>query len=148
MWRGVLVASLLVLGASSVLPGQAHATFGSCRSDPVVVVNGMTVDIVSTLGTPTPGVIKELDYTLTVAPGSLIGKTTLTVGAGFPEKVIYVFSAQQPSGAMRIDASVVTAGGVAPFSTSVQATSLSGVQTVSGLSNTVVSLELRHLLSL
>lgn len=127
--------------------GPAQAA-GACRSDPVVVVNGMAADIVSTLWTASPSTIKELDYTITVPTGSLLGTTTLTVGAGFPEKVVYVFSAQQPHGTLRVAASVVTTAGMTPFQTDVQVTTLGGITTASGLSNTIISLTSSSLLSL
>jgi hypothetical protein len=130
----MLLLAGLVAGGLSAQPASAAV---ACRSDPVLVVNGAIVDVVSTLQT-TASAVRELDYTVTVPAGSLIGKTTLTVGLGFPEKVTYVFSGTQPWGTLQIAASVVTQSGVAPFPTSVQATSLLAGNAASGLSNQTV----------
>jgi hypothetical protein len=127
--------------------GQVEAALSSCRSDPVVVVNGATVDIVDTLWTDASAV-RELDYTITVPAGSLIGQTTLTVGLGFPEKVTYVFSSSQAWGTMRISATVQTQPGTPPFQTTLQATSpnspLAGTSTASGRSNSTVTVALKN----
>src|SRR5262249_51467825 len=118
-----LLAVLAAAATGVLVPGRAAAAAVACRSDPVIVVNATVADVVSVLATD-PGVIKELDYTVTVPTGSVINKTTLTVGLGFPEKVTYVYSAAQPWGTMRIAASVQTQSAVAPFPTSVQVTTL------------------------
>ncbi len=148
--RLALAGALL---AAVTLTGLAHSGTASaalaCRSDPVIVVNGAVADIVSTLYTDSASNVRELDYTITIPTGSLIGKTSLTVGLGFPEKVTYVFSPTQPKGTMSIAASVVTAPGVAPFATSVQVTTLlDGIHTASGYSNETVGVTLGHLLML
>ncbi len=119
----------------------------ACRSDPVLVVNGATVDVVSTLYT-TASTIRELDYTVTVPAGSVIGQTTLTAGLGFPEKVTYVFSKTQTRGTMRIAATVQTQAGVAPFATTVQASSLLSASQASGTSNSTVTVNLGNLVML
>lgn len=140
--RFVLMAGLVssILGAVSFSTGHAEAALAACRSDPVIVVNGAIADVFSTLWTQSSN-IRELDYVVTVPSGSLIGKLTLTAGIGFPEKVTYVFSPAQPWGTIRIDATVQTWGQVAPFQTSVQATTLlGGVQTAYGSSAGTVSL--------
>jgi len=128
--------------------GQVEAAFSSCRSDPVVVVNGATVDIVDTLWTDASAV-RELDYTITVPSGSRIGKTTLTVGLGFPEKVTYVFSSSQAWGTMKVAATVQTQRGTPPFQTTLQVTSprslLSGSSTASGRSNSTVTVTVKNL---
>lgn len=134
------VASLLaLLTACSVgglgLPRASAAV--ACRSDPVLVVNGSIVDVVSELQT-TASAVRELDYTITVPSGSLLGPIRLTIGLGFPEKVTYVFSKTQAWGTMQIAASVVTQAGVSPFPTTVQATSLLAGAMASGLSNQTV----------
>jgi hypothetical protein len=130
--------------------GRADAAI-ACRSDPVLVVNGAVVDVVSTLYT-TSDTVKELDYVITVPAGSVINKTTLTVGLGFPEKVSYVFSRAQPWGTMSVAATVQTQAGVAPFQTSVQASPdtllLTGASTASGMSNATVMVSLSHLVML
>lgn len=139
----------LLAGVGLAFPaGRAHAAYSSCRSDPVLVVNGATVDVVSTLWTAA-GSVKELDYVVTVPAHSLIGKTTLTVGLGFPEKVTYVFSAAQPWDTMKIAATVQTQAGVAPFQTTVTATSplslLTGSTNASGWSNATVMVNIGNL---
>jgi hypothetical protein len=134
IFAGVLAA----MTATSMLGGQfAHAA-SPCRSDPVLIVNGAIVDVVSTLNT-TASTVQELDYTITVPHGSLLGPTRLTVGIGFPEKVTYVFSPFQAWGTMHIAATVVSKTGTAPFSTTVQATSLLASSSASGLSNATVN---------
>ena len=136
-----------VMGALSLSSGHAQAAM-ACRSDPVIVVNGAVADVFSTLWTA-PDNIRELDYVVTIPAGSLTGKTTLTVGAGFPEKVTYVFSPAQPWGTIRIDATVQTYDQVAPFETAVQVrTLLGGIQKVYGSSNSTVSLTVGHQLML
>ena len=149
--RALLARILLSLGvagaALALLPDRARAILGGCRSDPVLVVNGATVDVFSTLQAD-PNVIQELDYRVTVPAGSVINQTTLTVGIGFPEKVSYVFSNALPWGAMRIDATVVTTPGTPAFATTVQATSLalSGLlSTASGMSNRTLTVNLKNL---
>ena len=112
------------------------------------MVNGAVADVVSTLATA-PSAIRELDYTVTVPSGSLIGRTTLTVGLGFPEKVTYVYSPAQPWGTLHISAMVQTQAGTAPFPTSVQVTTLlGGTHSASGLSNAAVNLTVSHQLML
>ena len=148
--RLVLAGALL---AAVTLTGLARTESASaalaCRSDPVIVVNGAVADVVSTLYTDSAANVRELDYTITIPTGSLIGHTSLTVGLGFPEKVTYVFSPAQQKGTMSIAATVVTAPGVAPFPTSVQVTTLlNGIHTASGFSDGTVSVALSHLLML
>ena len=150
--HSLLARLCLVLGlgaaALAALPtGHAAAAVG-CRSDPVIVVNGVVADVVSTLYTA-PSAVRELDYTVTVPAGSLIGRTTLTVGLGFPEKVTYVYSAAQPWGSLRVDATVQTQAGTASFETDVQVTTmLGGIQHASGLSTATVSVAVAHQLML
>ena len=129
----VLAAGLLAGG----LPAPAAHAAVACRSDPVLIVNGDIVDVVSVLQT-TPGAVRELDYTVTVPVGSLLGPIRLTVGLGFPEKVTYVYSAAQRWGTMSIAATVQTQAGVAPFATTVQVSSLFSHIAASGLSNSTV----------
>ena len=128
--------------------GQVEAAMSSCRSDPVVVVDSATVDIVDTLWTDASAV-RELDYTITVPSGSRIGKTTLTVGLGFPEKVTYVFSSSQAWGTMKVAATVQMQHGTPPFQTTLQATSLTslltGTSTASGRSNSTVTVTVKNL---
>ncbi len=145
--RGSILVAAPVLAIGLWVGGlpvpTAHA-YEACRSDPVIVVDGTEADVISTLWAD-PSVIRELDYTVTVPAGSLIGQTTLTAGLGFPEKVIYVFSPTQPWGTLRVDATVQTQPGTAPFQTSVQVTTLTaGVTTASGLSNGTVTLTVGH----
>src|SRR5579864_4228633 len=77
----------LLLSGSILVPlaraTPAHASI-PCRSDPIVVVDGAVVDVVSTLEAD-DSAVRELDYQITVPSGALIGKLTLTVGLGFPE---------------------------------------------------------------
>lgn len=140
----VCLAGSLAVG---IVDQRTEAAVSGCRSDPVLVVNGVTVDVVATLATVSSSV-RELDYAVTVPVGSLINQTTLTVGIGFPEKVNYTFSSAQPWGTMRIAMTVVTASGVQPFQTTEQATTLlSGLTllaggTASGLSNSVLVVNL------
>jgi hypothetical protein len=130
---------------------RSEAAFMSCTSDPIVVVNGAQADIVSTLSTQASAV-RELDYTITVPKGSLIGKTTLTVGLGFPEKVTYIYSSSLPWGSLKVDATVQTADGVAPFPTAVRITSpealLTLSKTASGMSNSTVTVGLNGMVML
>jgi hypothetical protein len=119
-----------------------------CRSDPVIVVDGAALDVVSALTTD-PSAVRELDYQVTIPTGALIGKLTLTAGLGFPENVTYVFSASQPWGTVSINASVITQDGVAPFPVSVKASSLlAGSSSAGGTSATTISVTLDHLLML
>lgn len=141
-----LALALPVLGLS-ILAQDAHAAFTSCRSDPVLVVNGSAVDVVSTLNADA-GAIRELDYVVTVPVGSLIGQTTLTLGIGFPEKVTYVYSYRQPWGTMSIAATVQTLPGTAPFATTVQATGLLTGGSAQGSSTSTVTVNVGHLLML
>ncbi len=140
--RTTLAAALLVAGllGSPLAMHRADAA-AACRSDPILLVNGAIIDVVSTLQTD-PSAVRELDYTITVSPGSLLGATRLTVGLGFPEKVTYVYSSLQRWGTVGITATVITQPGVAPFATTVQASSLLRSSSASGLSNTQVSLTL------
>jgi hypothetical protein len=135
---GALLAIGLLAGSMAVQPADAAR---GCRSDPVLVINGAIVDVVSTLQTDASAV-QELDYTITVPKGSLLGQIRLTVGIGFPENVTYVFSPTQRWGTMRIAATVVTRPGTAPFSTTVQASSLLAASSASGLSNATVNVAL------
>jgi hypothetical protein len=140
--RTALAVTLLVVGLLGSPLATHHAdAAAACRSDPVLLVNGAIIDVVSTLQT-TSSAVQELDYTITVSPGSLLGATHLTVGLGFPEKVTYVYSSLQRWGTVGIAASVITQPGVTPFATTVQASSLLRSSSASGLSNTLVSLTL------
>lgn len=141
-WGLTALAMLMLSVVCAGRPGLPSASAAlACRSDPILVVNGAIVDVVSVLQT-SADTVRELDYTITVPSGSLIGQTTLTVGIGFPEKVTYVFSKAQRWGTMQIAASVVTQDGVAPFPTTVQATSLLARGSASGMSNQVVTMAL------
>lgn len=131
--RGLLGLALALSLALACAPRHAAAAVGGCRSDPILVVNGTVTDVVSTLWTD-PAVVRELDYTVTVPDGFLLGATTLTLGLGFPERVTYLFSAAQPQGTMRIDATVQTQPGSAPFPLSVRATRLLATQQADGTS--------------
>jgi hypothetical protein len=145
--RLCLVLGLGAVALAALPAGHAAAAVG-CRSDPVIVVNGAVADVVSTLYTD-PSAVRELDYTVIVPAGSLIGRTTLTLGLGFPEKVTYVYSAAQPWGSLRVDATVQTQAGTAPFATDVQVTTLlGGIQHASGLSTATVSVAVAHQLML
>jgi hypothetical protein len=117
------------------------AAYVICRSDPVLLVNGIVVDVVSTLQSD-PSTIRELDYTVTVPAGAVIGTTTLTKGISFPERVTYVFSALQPAGTLRIDATVQTQPGVQPFATTVRASAPPAHVTATGPSNSTVTVQL------
>jgi hypothetical protein len=146
--RMALAVAILVVGllGSPLAMHQADAAAG-CRSDPVLLVNGALVDVVSILQTD-PSAVQELDYTITVSPWSLLGPTRLTIGLGFPEKVTYVYSPQQRWGTVGIAATVITRPGVAPFFTTVQASSLFRFSSAGGSSNSTVSLTLAGLLML
>lgn len=140
----------LLLGAAIMAP-LAHDTPALaivCRSDPIMVVNGAVIDVVSTLTTD-PKAVSEIDYQVTVPSGSLIGQTTLTLGLGFPEHVTYIFSPSQPWGSVQVATSVVTPNGVAPFPLSVQVSSLlAGNSSASGSSDTTTTVTLDHILML
>ncbi len=142
-----LAASLFAAAGQA----RSEAAFASCTSDPIVVVNGAQADIVSTLSTQASAV-RELDYTITVPKGSLIGRTTLTVGLGFPEKVTYVYSSALPWGSMKVEATVQTADGVAPFPTTVRVTSPEALLTLSkaasGMSDSTVTVGLNGMVML
>ena len=142
---GAAVITTAVVVATAATPPARAAV--ACRSDPVIVVNGVVADVFSTLWTG-PSAVRELDYTVTVPRGSLIGQTTLTAGIGFPEKVTYVFSSAQPWGSVKVAATVVTQSGVAPFPTSLQVTGLLVSGTASGWSNAVLSTSISHLIML
>lgn len=119
-----------------------------CRSDPVIVVNGAIIDVVSSLAAD-PGAVREVDYQVTIPSGSLLGKTTLTVGLGILENVTYVFSPSQPWGSVQVAESVVPQDGVAPFPVSVKVSSLlAGSDQTSGTSGTTMTVGLDHLLML
>jgi hypothetical protein len=139
--------SLAALGIATVPRGEAHAMVAGCRSDPTVLVNLDLADIVSTLYAP-PSAIKELDYTISVAPHSLTGKITLTIGLGFPEKVTYVFDSSVPWGMIKVQASVVTQPGVTPFNTTVSISTLFGSASTSGPSNAIVPVTVANQLML
>jgi len=140
--RAVLAAPLLAAALLGSTLAARHADAAvACRSDPVLVVNGAIIDVVSTLQT-VPSAVRELDYTITVPEGSLLGQIRLTVGLGFPERVTYVYSRWQRWGTLRIAATVVTQPGVAPFPTTVQAWSLLAAGSASGASNSMVSFAL------
>jgi hypothetical protein len=147
---GFSIAGAALLAASLLNGplGLQHVNAAvACRSDPILVVNGSIVDVVSTLQTVSSAV-SELDYTVTVPAGSLIGQTTLTVGLGFPEKVTYRFSSTQRWGTLQIAASVIAKPGIVPFPTSVQASSLLASSTGAGQSNSTVIVSLGNQLML
>jgi hypothetical protein len=145
--RLAIAASLAVLGIASLPRGEAHAIVAGCRSDPIILVNGDLADIVSTLYAD-PSAIKELDYTVHVAPGALTGILRLTIGLGFPEKVTYVFDPSVPRGVIKLQASVVTQPGVTPFNTTVYISTLFGAASTSGLSNAIVPVTVANQLML
>ncbi len=141
----------LVVGAGIVLP-LAHQTTASadilCKSDPVIVVNGAIVDVVSTLSADSSAV-REVDYQVTVPSGSLIGKITLTAGLGVPENVSFVFSPDQPRGTIQVAATAVPQDGAASFPVSVKLSSLlAGSSTASGNSGDIITVALDHVVML
>jgi hypothetical protein len=142
-----LALGLAAIGSGVLANNDAQAAFIGCRSDPILLVNGALVDVVSTLNT-SPANIQELDYTITVPSGALLSVVRLTVGIGFPEKVTYVFSPSMPRGTMQVAATVQTVPGTAPFPTSVRVTSLLVGTTASGYSNGTVIATLGRLLML
>jgi hypothetical protein len=142
-----LALSLAAIGTGILANNDAQADFIGCRSDPILLVNGALVDVVSTLNT-SPANIQELDYTITVPSGALLSVVRLTVGIGFPEKVTYVVSPSMPRGTLQVAATVQTVAGVAPFPTSVQVSSLLVRTTASGYSNGTVIATLGRLLML
>lgn len=142
LWAG----ALLVAGLSAPLAQQTPAFAIICRSDPVMVVNGAVVDVVSTLTTD-PASVREVDYQVTVPSGALLGQITLTAGLGFPEHVTYVFSPSQAWGSVQVAATVVTADGVAPFPLALQVSSLlAGTKATSGSSDATAIVTLDHIL--
>jgi hypothetical protein len=142
-----LALGLAAIGSGVLANNDAQAAFIGCRSDPILLVNGALVDVVSTLNT-SPTNIQELDYTITVPNGALLSVVSLTVGIGFPEKVTYVYSSSMPKGTLQVAATVKTVAGVAPFPTSVQVTSLLVGTTAGGYSNGTVIATLGRLLML
>lgn len=146
--RALLLAAGIVAPLAHGARALADTPSIPCRSDPVLVVNGAAVDVMSTLWVD-QSAVREVDYRVTVPSGSLLGGTTLTVGLGFPEVVTYVFSPDQPWGSVRIAASVRTQDGVAAFPLSIQVSSLlAGSATASGTSDTTATVALQHLLML
>ena len=145
--RMALALGLAVMGVGIFANNHAHAAFIACRSDPIVIVDGAIVDIVSTLNT-SPANIRELDYTITVPTGSLLGGFTPTIGLGFPERVTYVFSPSMRWGTLQVAATVQTQAGVAPFATSVQLSSLLTWASASGRSDSTVFATLGRLVML
>jgi hypothetical protein len=140
------LALLLAGGIVAPLARETPALAIVCRSDPIMVVNGAAIDVVSTLTTD-PSTVSELDYLVTIPSGSLINKTTLTVGIGFPERVTYVFSPRQGWGSILVAASVITHHGVAPFPVSLQVSSLSaGSNSADGTSDATTTVALDHVL--
>jgi hypothetical protein len=142
-----LALGLAAIGSGVLANNDAQAAFIGCRSDPILLVNGALVDVVSTLSTSSAN-IQELDYTITVPKGALLSVVSLTIGIGFPEKVTYVYSSSMPKGTLQVAATVKTVAGVAPFLTSVHVTSLLVGTTASGYSNTTVVATLGRLLML
>lgn len=139
--------SIASLGIAALPHGEVHATVAGCRSDPIVLINGLAVDIVSTLYA-NPSAIKELDYTITVPNSTLLGPINLTPGLGFPEKVKFAVNPSMRWGTLLVQATVVTQPGVAPFSTTVSVSVLLSQASMSGMSNAVVSATLGNLLML
>lgn len=143
---------LAVLLGGAIIAPFAHQTTARasipCRSDPIIVVNGALVSVVSTLEADSSAV-REVDYQVTVPSAALIDKLTLTVGLGFPENVTYIFSPSQPWGSIQVTAAVVTQDGVAPFPVSVRVSSLlAGANTTSGASDSTLTVALDHVLML
>jgi hypothetical protein len=144
LWLTLLLAAGIIAPLAQATPALAVL----CRSDPVLVVNGAVVNVVSTLQTD-PSTVRELDYQITVPSGALLGQITLTVGLGFPENVTYVFSPDLPWGSVQVSASVITADGVDPFPVSVKVSSLlAGSNTAGGTSDATTTVTLDHVLML
>jgi hypothetical protein len=144
LWLALVLAAGIIAPLAQATPALAVL----CRSDPVLVVNGAVVNVVSTLQTD-PSTVRELDYQVTVPSGALIGQITLTVGLGFPENVTYVYSPDQPWGSVQVAASVVTADGVDPFPLTVKVSSLlAGSNTAGGTSDATTTVTLDHVLML
>jgi hypothetical protein len=78
-----LALGLAAIGSGVLANNDAQAAFIGCRSDPILLVNGALVDVVSTLSTSSAN-IQELDYTITVPKGALLSVVSLTIGIGFP----------------------------------------------------------------
>jgi hypothetical protein len=113
--RCIRCAAPLCALLALALPGVPRAdAIVACRSDPVILVNGATFDVYDTLQTDAASV-RELDYTVTVPAGSLLGGIQLTVGLGFPEQVTLVYSPAQPWGSITVAGRVLAQPGVAPF---------------------------------
>lgn len=147
--RKRLSATLLLAGGLiAPLVHQTPAFAIICRSDPVMVVNGAVIDVVSTLETD-PSSVREIDYQVTLPSGALLGGTTLTVGLGFPEHITYVFSPAQPWGSVQVAATVIAADGAAPFPLTLQVSSLvAGSNATSGTSDSTAIVSLDHILML
>ena len=121
--RAAMVLLMAVAGAGMMAARPASAAVVGCRSDPVLVVNGAAFDVYDTLQTD-PSAVRELDYTVTVPAGSLLGGIQLTVGLGFPERVNIVYSAAQPWGSITVAGQVIAQNGVAPFPVSLHVSTL------------------------
>lgn len=152
--KRLCLALLLAGGIAAPLAQQARASADTynpdvlCRSDPVIVVDGAIVDVVSTIQSD-PSAIQKIDYQLTVPSGALVGKITLTVGLGVPENVTYVYSPSQPWGSVQVTATVVPQNGVTSIPVSVQVSSLlAGSATASGSSDAPLMVTLDHILML
>lgn len=141
----LLVSGGIVLPLAHPIPASADLL---CKSDPVIVVNGAVVAVVSTLAADARAV-REIDYDVTVPRGSLMGTTTLTVALGVPENVRYVFSPSQPRGTIQVAATAFPQDGAAAFPVSVTLSALlAGRHTANGTSGDTITVALDHLLML
>ncbi len=146
--RAAMVLLMAAAGAGAMAARPASAAVVGCRSDPVIVLNGAAFDVYDTLQTD-PSAVSELDYTVTVPAGSLLGGIQLTAGLGFPERVNIVYSAAQPWGSITVAGQVIAQNDVAPFPVSLQVSTLplnSG--SASGSSTDTLSVTLHNTLML
>lgn len=143
--RSLSLCALLVLALSAA--PRADAAVG-CRSDPVIVVNGAVFDVFDTLQAAAASV-RELDYTVTVPAGSVLGGVQLTAGVGFPERVSVVYSSAQPLGAITVAGTVLARPGVSPFPVTLTVTTLPlNGGSATGSSAGMLSVTLRNTLML
>lgn len=152
--KRLCLALLLAGGIAVPLAQQTRASADTynpdvlCRSDPVIVVDGAIVDVVSTIQSDSSA-IRAINYQVTVPSGALVGKITLTVGLGVPESVTYVYSPSQPWGSVQVTATVVPQDGATSIPVSVQVSSLlAGSATASGSSGAPLTVTLNHVLML
>lgn len=83
--RVALVGSFLAVGllAGPMRPSAAHAIWGNCFDDPIVMLSdGTLVDLSTTISAPA-STVQSINYTLHVAPGLTV-KNIVYTGPNLP----------------------------------------------------------------